>query len=96
MVKTLLQLVDLLLCLEVLIRQVQRQLSAKFSKSNHITNSRLKSYGLRLTLGIMRLLKLESMENRFGKEDSNGMRVISERFVVAQSLNGNQCLQEQN
>lgn len=43
----------------------------------------------------MRPLKLELMENKFGKEDSNGLRVTLERSVVAQFLNGKQCLQEQ-
>ena len=42
----------------------------------------------------MKPLKLKLMERWFGKEDSNGMKVISEKFVVAQFSNGNQCLQE--
>lgn len=80
--------------LVVSIRQVQEQLLVKFSKSSHITNSRSRFYGLRSIHGIMKLLKSKLMERWFGKEDSNGMKVISEKFVVAQFSNGKQCLQE--
>jgi hypothetical protein len=42
----------------------------------------------------MKPLKSRLMERWFGKEDFNGMKVISEKFVVAQFSNGKQCLQE--